>query len=98
MGFPLTAYSEILLLLQILDAPAPVDIDSDLVNEGRLEPPSKPAPADMDSSNAPRPADSARTACAGGAADAARRPAQRPLDLEPDHNEGVTAPAKKLSS
>jgi len=52
----------------------------------------------MDSSNAPRPADSARTACAGGAADAARRPAQRPLDLEPDHNEGVTAPAKKLSS
>jgi hypothetical protein len=38
VGFPLVAYGEVLLLLQILDAPPPVDIDSDLVNAGKLEP------------------------------------------------------------
>ncbi len=38
MGFPLAAYGEILLLLQILDAPPAIDIDSDLVNDGKLEP------------------------------------------------------------
>ena len=36
IGFPLNAYSDILLLLQILDAPPAIDIDSDLVSHGKL--------------------------------------------------------------
>ena len=36
-GFPLTTYSDILLLLQVLDAPTEVDIDEDLVAAGKLE-------------------------------------------------------------
>ena len=36
-GFPLATYSDILLLLQVLDAPAEVDIDEDLVAAGKLE-------------------------------------------------------------
>jgi hypothetical protein len=97
MGFPLAAYSEILLLLQVLLAPPPVDIDSDLVNDGRLDPISKPAAASTPGENSPRAAEPVRAARAG-AADAAQRPAQRPLDLDPDRNEGAGAPAKKLSS
>jgi hypothetical protein len=95
MGFPLTAYSEILLLLQILDAPAPVDIDSDLVSDGRLEPVPKPAPTSTPPGNRPGATEPVRIARA--AADA-QRPTQRPLDLEPDGNERAGAPAKKLSS
>jgi len=97
MGFPIAAYGDILLLLQILEAPPPVDIDSDLVNDGRLDPIAKPAPPSKDPGNAPRPVEPVRTARAG-VADAAQRPTQRPLDLEPDGNEGITVPAKKLSS
>ena len=97
MGFPLAAYSEILLLLQILDAPPPVDIDSDLVSDGRLEPIPKPASTSTPPGNRPRATEPARIARAV-ATDAAQRPTQRPLDLEPDGNERAGAPAKKLSS
>jgi tetratricopeptide (TPR) repeat protein len=96
MGFPLAAYGEILLLLQILDAPPPVDIDSDLVQSGKLEAIPKPAAAGT-SAAVPAPAESARTAPAGALA-AARNAAQRPLDLEPDRNEAAAGPAKKPSS
>jgi len=37
MGFPLAAYGDILLLLQIHSAPPAIDIDSDLASAGRLE-------------------------------------------------------------
>jgi hypothetical protein len=95
MGFPLAAYSEILLLLQILDAPPPVDIDSDLVQSGKLD--AIPKPATGATPATALPAESGRRAPAG-AVDAVGKPAQRPLDLEPDRSEGAARPAKKLSS
>jgi hypothetical protein len=98
MGFPLAAYAEILLLLQVLDAPPAVDIDSDLVNDGKLEPIPKrvaaaaSAPAGAPRAEAPRAeAQRARPA----SADAIRRPAQQPLELEPDLDEAARAGAKK---
>ncbi len=36
-GFPLATYSDILMLLQVLDTPEPVDIDLDLVDDGKLD-------------------------------------------------------------
>jgi hypothetical protein len=44
-GFPLATYSDILLLLQVLDAPSGIDIDEDLVAAGKLDgrPKAKPA-------------------------------------------------------
>ena len=45
-GFPLATYADILTLLQVLDAPEPVDIDLDLVDDGKLDlPPRAPAGA-----------------------------------------------------
>ena len=96
MGFPLTAYSEILLLLQILDPPPPIDIDSDLVKSGKLEAVTTPATSSAPRADAPRPAGSIGTARAG-TKDATRNPAQRPLDLEPDRSVSAAAPAKKPS-
>ena len=94
IGFPLAAYGEILLLLQVLDAPPAVDIDSDLVNDGKLEPIPKPATAaasvpaaGLPQAEAPR----ARPA----SVDAIKRPAQQPLELEPDLDEAARASAKK---
>jgi pilus assembly protein FimV len=43
IGFPLAAYGDILLLLEIHDAPPVVDIDSDLARDGRLGRSPKPA-------------------------------------------------------
>ena len=65
-GFPLATYADILTLLQVLDAPEPVDIDLDLVDDGKLDlPPRAPA-------RAPRPArGDARGPGAGAKADAA---------------------------
>jgi len=40
-GFPLATYSDILMLLQVLDAPEPVDIDLDLVDDGKLDLPAR---------------------------------------------------------
>ncbi|HET7096944.1 MAG TPA: hypothetical protein VFJ68_06090 [Casimicrobiaceae bacterium] len=90
MGFPLAAYSEILLLLQVLDAPPLVDIDSDLVNDGKLDRAPKrstasapPASPTSGSARAPRT----------GATVTARSAAQRPLDLEPGGNDPEPGPA-----
>jgi hypothetical protein len=87
IGFPLAAYSEILLLLQVLDAPPPVDIDSDLVQSGKLEPLAKPAAASKPADNPPPRVRAVR----GVAVDGSRRPTQHPLDFEPDGNEGAAA-------
>ncbi len=53
MGFPLAAYSDILLLLQISDVPPEIDIDRDLAKAGKLGPGRAPA-ATMP--QAPKPA------------------------------------------
>jgi pilus assembly protein FimV len=95
MGFPLAAYGEILLLLQILDAPPPVDIDSDLVQSGKLEPIPNAVVAGTAPADPPPPAESVRRG-RDRAPDAAQSPAQRPLDLEPDR--GAAARARKSSS
>jgi hypothetical protein len=94
MGFPLAAYGDILLLLQILDAPPIVDIDSDLVVDGRLEPIPQRTAAIVSSNNPPKPS----PATHAGPADAAARPSQRPLDLGSDVDEPERERAKKLSS
>jgi hypothetical protein len=98
MGFPLAAYGEILLLLQVLDAPPAVDIDSDLINDGKLEPTAQRAAAAAAASattgDVPRPTAPPRAT----SADTARRPAQRPLDLESDAGAPASDRAKKLSS
>ena len=36
-GFPLSTYGDILLLMQVLDAPSDIDIDEDLVAAGKLD-------------------------------------------------------------
>jgi hypothetical protein len=94
IGFPLAAYGEILLLLQVLDAPPAVDIDSDLVNDGRLEPIPKPAAAaaTVPASGLPR---SEALRARPASVDAIHRPAQQPLELEPDLDEAARASAKK---
>src|SRR5206468_6987022 len=93
MGFPLAAYGEILLLLQILDAPPPIDIDSDLVNDGKLDRVLKPSPASTLPGHPP-PARSGRAARTEAAA-TAPAPSQRPVDLEPVRNDARPEPAKK---
>ena len=77
-GFPLSTYADILLLLQVLDAPENVDIDTDLRESGRLEAAPKPAvPASR--ARRPVPPDPA-----------ASRPAQQPIrfDLDPPSAQG----------
>jgi hypothetical protein len=44
-GFPLATYADILTLLQVLAAPEPVDIDLDLVDDGKLDLPPRAAAA-----------------------------------------------------
>ena len=83
IGFPVAAYGEILLLLQILDPPEPVDIDRDLVNDGKLEPIARTGGKSARQDHPPRAAPPVRTE-RSGKADDARRPTQRPLDFEPD--------------
>lgn len=54
-GFPLAAYSDILLLLQVLDAPPEIDIDEDLVAAGQLEDRAKATAATRRSPRKPMP-------------------------------------------
>ncbi len=96
MGFPLAAYGDILLLLQILDTPPVVDIDSDLISDGKLEPIPNRATANARSDN-PQSADPSRVSLTG-TTDAAARPSQRPLDLGSDEVGDAPDRAKKLSS
>ena len=84
-GFPLSTYADILLLLQVLDAPEDVDIDTDLADSGRLDaarsrrrdsPSAATAPS---RARRPMPPDPA-----------ASRPAQQPIrfDLDPPSSQG----------
>ncbi len=83
-GFPLATYADILLLLQVLDAPEDVDIDTDLRASGRLGPTPKPA-APPSVATAP-----ARTRRPMPPDPAASRPAQQPIrfDLDPPSIQG----------
>ena len=67
-GFPLATYSDILLLLQVLDAPEDVDIDEDLVAAGKLE--ARPEAASRAAARKPMPPEPAP------------RPAQQPIRFE----------------
>jgi hypothetical protein len=96
VGFPLAAYSEILLLLQILDAPPPVDIDSDLVNDGKLDAVPKATSATVPAGDPP-PAEPGRSDRRGPAAPP-RPEAQRSLDFEPERGGAAGGSARKLSS
>jgi hypothetical protein len=69
-GFPLATYSDILLLLQVLDAPPEVDIDEDLVAAGKLEGRPKAKTATDTAAKKPMPPDPAA------------RPAQQPIRFE----------------
>jgi hypothetical protein len=101
-GFPLAAYSDILLLLQVLDAPAVVDIDSDLAVEGKLGPlPQRVAmaaaaakqgssPRSSETAGAPDPSPPERTPTA--------RPAQQPIEFELDLDEDARNRGKKPRS
>jgi hypothetical protein len=56
-GFPLATYADILTLLQVLDAPEPVDIDLDLADDGKLDlPPRAPAASSPGSKGTAMPA------------------------------------------
>jgi hypothetical protein len=102
MGFPLAAYGDILLLLQILDAPPVIDIDSDLASVGRLDRPAqRPAAAAGNSPSGtepPSPAQprEARPMPPEGAPTV--RPSQQPLELELDLHDAARNRAKKPAS
>ena len=70
-GFPLATYSDILTLLQVLDAPPEVDIDEDLVAAGKLEGRPKAKAAAAASARKPMPPEPP-----------ASRPAQQPIRFE----------------
>jgi hypothetical protein len=96
-GFPLAAYTDILMLLQILDAPAAVDIDSDLAVEGKLGPlPQRVALA----AAAAKQGSSPQSSDAAGAPDPLRpaRPAQQPIEFELDLEEDARNRGKKPGS
>ena len=77
-GFPLATYSDILMLLQVIDSPPEVDIDEDLVAAGKLERRPKAKPAAQVSGRTPMPPGPASS-----------RPAQQPIrfEVEPDTSE-----------
>jgi len=77
-GFPLATYSDILLLLQVLDAPEDVDIDEDLVAAGKLE--GRPKTKDV----------AGATARKRMPPEAPPRPVQQPIrfEIEPPQDSG----------
>ena len=82
-GFPLSAYADILLLLQVLDAPEDVDIDRDLATVGKLGPtPAAPSTPGVRPAATAAPA---RTRRPMPPDPAASRPVQQPIrfDIEP---------------
>ena len=96
-GFPLAAYTDILMLLRILDAPATVDIDSDLAVEGKLGPlPQRVAMA----AAAAKQGSSPQSPDAASAPDPLRppRPSQQPIEFELDLEEDARGRGKKPES
>ena len=101
-GFPLSTYADILLLLQILDAPEPVDIDLDLVEDGNLN--SAP-PASATSSPSLTPARATASTEPARARkpmppdpSATTRPVQQPIRFELDPDGGTRDPGGKPKS
>jgi pilus assembly protein FimV len=99
-GFPLAAYADILLLLQMLEASMAVDIDSELVQDGRLdrapgapEAPPAPTPRTQATAAAPR----ARKPMPPDPA-AAARPVQQPIRFELDPDTAARDSGKKPRS
>jgi len=93
IGFPLAAYGEILLLLQVLDAPPAVDIDADLVNDGKLEPiPKQAAAVAREPQAGALPPEASRPRRAR--VEILQPPSQQPLPLEPNLDEAAGASAK----
>jgi hypothetical protein len=87
-GFPLSAYADILMLLQVLDAPEDVGIDRDLASVGKLGP-----SAASPSISGVRPTATAarvRTRRPMPPDPAASRPVQQPIrfDIEPPDTRG----------
>jgi len=100
IGFPLAAYSDILLLLLISDVPPAIDIDSDLANEGKLGP-AQPRPRMMPPASSASPSPAAEPA-------RPRRPmppepasptgvAPLPLSFDLDLGDSASSPGKKPS-
>jgi hypothetical protein len=89
-GFSLAAYADILLLLQILDAPA-VDIDSDLAEEGKLRAAWSAAAQEADLIDLPAPA-ADPGAPAASPRPPAPHPAQKPIVFELDAGIEVPPP------
>jgi hypothetical protein len=83
-GFPLATYADILTLLQVIDAPEPVDIDLDLVDDGKLDlpPPAPPSRARPDAPTPTAPVRARRPMPPDPAASA--RPVQQPIRFELD--------------
>ena len=99
MGFPLAAYGDILLLLQVLDAPPVIDIDSDLAGDGKLDPtPQRAAtaaantqpgyvPHATEPARGPRPMPPDRSPTG--------QPPQRPIEFELDLDDSARNREKK---
>jgi ribosomal protein L15 len=85
-GFPLATYADILTLLQVLDAPEPIDIDLDLADGGKLDPPPRsPAASSPRSQSTAMPAAPARARKPMPPdSSASSRPVQRPITFELD--------------
>ena len=104
-GFPLSTYADILTLLQVLDAPEPVDIDLDLVDGGKLDlaprapatpTPPTPSPAPSRAATPAEPARSRRPMPPDPSASA--RPVQQPIKFEIDPDELARDSGKKPRS
>jgi hypothetical protein len=85
-GFPLATYADILTLLQVLDAPEPVDIDLDLADDGTLDlPPRAPAASSLGAQGTATPAAPARARRPMPPdPSASSRPVQQPIKFELD--------------
>ncbi len=98
-GFPLAAYGDILLLMQILDTPDAVDIDSDLAVEGKLGPlPQRVAmaAAAAKKGDSPRSSKAAEApAPSPGERAPATRPLQQPIEFELDLDQDARNRGKK---
>jgi hypothetical protein len=92
-GFSLAAYADILMLLQVLDAPA-VDVDSDLAEEGKLRAAWNAAAREAKLFDLPGPAETSGPSAAS-ARPSAPRPVQEPIVFELDTDIKVPEPRRR---
>lgn len=92
-GFSLAAYADILMLLQVLDAPA-VDVDSDLAEEGKLRAAWNAAAREAKLFDLPGPAETSGPPAAS-ARPSAPRPVQEPIVFELDTDIKVPEPRRR---